>query len=181
MPDFRFDKDTHTYWLGVARLPSVTQILDAVGLISPYGKRQDAAVRGTLVHLASQYIFENRLNREQLDDQLKGYAKSLDLWIQGSGFQARHCEVSGYHKELLYAGSWDVDGMLPPHGEWLIDLKSGVPSAWHKYQTAAYKGILGRPVHRGALYLQKSGKPAKFRLHDDPQDWPKFVSFLKEL
>lgn len=177
-PEFRFQESDHTYWLGSVQLPSVTQIISSCGLISEWSKDPAAAERGTDIHLAAKYLFQGVLDWSTVSMEIMGYIVSLDKWIEQTGVQVESCEVAGYNKQYLYAGSWDVIGRIPEYGRILCDLKSGPPTAWHPLQTSAYTGIAGRGLKRGGLYLQKDGSMAKFQPHKDTADWGKFLAAL---
>lgn len=172
-----FDPDTHTYTIGDERLPSVTQVIDRVGLIPSSQKNSDAAHRGKMVHLAARYLFEHRLDWSSVASPIAGYVCSLDKWISATGFSARECEGRGWHRVHRYAGQWDVVGKME-YGEVLIDIKTGAPAKWHGLQTAAYVEITGRALKRGSLYLQQDGSIAKFVAHKDEADFARFLACL---
>lgn len=174
--ELRLDEE-HRYWLGEIRLPGVTGVLDACGLVSSFAKQERARLRGTLVHVACRYLMEGRLNWATIP-QIMGYVVSCDRWLQQTKFEIRGCEVMRHHPELLYAGTWDFEGLHERLGYMIIDLKSGAPEDWHKYQTAGYAGLHGKSPRRGALYLQEDGTCAKFRFHNESVDWHKFLACL---
>lgn len=177
--NFRFDPIDHSYWLGATKLVSVTQVLDSHGLISSFAKDGNAAFRGSMAHLACRYLLEQRLDWSTVSDAIMGYVISLDRWLEHSGFEPKHCEVSSYHPELLFAGTDDVEGIHPKLGDCLFDLKTSVSCArWHEIQTGGYVVLKQRPFARGCLHLRKDGKAAKFHPHDKETDPRDFVSCL---
>jgi len=177
-PAFTFDPSGHVYRLGDIEIPSVTRILDTVGLISSYSKDPVAAERGTDIHLAAKYLFQGILDWSTVSMEIMPYVVSIDRWLEATGYVANSCEGSDWHKTLLYAGSWDTEGLIPKHGNTIIDLKSGVPARWHRWQLAGYKGLVGRGKKAGSLYAQKDGSMAKFVSHNDPVYWQQFISAL---
>jgi hypothetical protein len=182
-PEFVYTDATHEYKLVWADgreeiLPSVTFIIDYFGFINDFSKQQYAALRGTMAHLAAQYIFFNRLDWSTVDPSILGYCNSLVLWLKLTGFVAEAVEQRLWHPLLKFAGSYDVKGYMPDGSRWIIDLKSGVVAKWHFYQTSAYLILEGGYRRRGSLYLRKSGKIAKFKEHEDPRDEGKFLSML---
>lgn len=178
MSELRFESATHQYFLGDLELPSVTRIIESHGLISSYAKDEAAALRGQLAHLACRYLFENRLDWSTVSIDIMGYVLSLALWLEWSGFKAEACEEILWHPTLWYAGTLDVRGIHPSYGKLLIDLKSGSPENWHKYQTCFYEMMVPGYHKRGALYLKKSGKIARFIPHDDYTDKANAISLV---
>ena len=172
MNEFRFDETDHSYWLNSVRIPSVTQILDAVGLISDFAKQPLAAERGKLVHLACKYLGQGILDWSTVDRSILGYVQSYEKFLTQTQWLARAVEVSLYDKDYLFAGSFDVDFTEG----WLVDLKSGVKAKWHPLQTAAYHRLNGGKGKRGTLYLQADGSMAKFEQHSDRTDLARFLA-----
>ena len=175
--ELRLDPEHH-YFLGERRLPGVTEILDAHGLISPFAKQERARLRGSLAHLACRYLMERRLDWSTIGMDVVPYVVSCDRWLEETRFEVEACEVMDYHRELLYAGTYDFRGLHPKLGPMLLDLKSGVPEGWHPWQLAGYAGIAGLHLYRGGLYLQKDGSRARFVPYRDRMDWPKFCAAL---
>ena len=186
MPSYRYLGDLHEYWVDfedghTEQYISATQLLDYHGLISEYGKNKEAALRGNMVHLASRYRFENRLDWASIDERILGYVQSLDLWVKATGFVAEDCEVRIWNDHLKLAGTYDVKGCMPDGGKFLIDLKSGVKEEWHRYQVALYLILEGGYRRRGCLYLKEDGDMAEFVSHDDPMDMVNAISLLNVL
>lgn len=178
VPELRFDEERHKYWLGPVELPSVTGILDRVGLVSPFAKNDEAAKRGQKVHLAGRYLLEGRLDWGTVGMNIMGYVVSLDRWIETTHFELEACEVMVHHKFLMYAGTYDLKGMLPKYGKVLFDLKTGSCELWHELQTAGYELAEGGHRKRGCLHLQKDGRIARFYEHPNRADRGNFISCL---
>lgn len=81
-----FDELTHRYTLAGERLPSVTQILQASGLIDfskiPGPILLGAKARGTAVHKALHYYNEGDLDVEEFCAMFPEYAPYVEAWIQ---------------------------------------------------------------------------------------------------
>jgi len=181
----RFEELAHEYYLDDTytggcslKLPGVTSVIDHFGLISDYGKQQWAALRGTYIHEAAHYLFENRLDWSTIDAAIRGYLVSLQLWVLLTGFFPEQCEFRLWHEVLLFAGTIDVKGHTREGSRFIIDLKSGVQEKWHEYQTGGYLLLHGGFLRRGCLYLQQDGSIARFREHKDYADVSRFVSML---
>lgn len=89
-----FDKLTHTYQLDGVRLPSVTQILQASGLIDfskiPSRILLEARDRGSAVHEALHYYNENDLDVDAFCADFPDYAPYVQAWLAfraESGFE----------------------------------------------------------------------------------------------
>lgn len=183
MPTFRYDPEKHEYFADhpdgrSEKYISVTGLLDYHGLISDFSKDKDAALRGSMAHIAARYLFENRLDWASVDARILPYLHSLDQWIKLTGFVAEACEVQIFNEQLKLAGTYDVKGYMPDESRWLLDLKTGVRERWHESQTALYLILEGGYRRRGSLYLRKSGKTANFKEHDDPNDASMAISLL---
>lgn len=176
-PQLTFDPVLHKYHLGQVELPSVTGILDALGLISFYAKDEAAAFRGTMAHLACRYLLEKRLDWSSVGQLVMPYVVSLDRWLEASGFEPEACEVMGYSPVYLFAGTYDVRGKHPKIGRCLFDLKTGEQCAlWHRLQTVGYEIIDGGHYRRGCLHLSKTGKVARFVPHREAVDRQRFMA-----
>ena len=183
MPTFRYIEESHEYWADYPdghseKYISVTGLIDYHGLINEYSKQRDAALRGSLAHLAAQYIFENRLDDNSVDEAIAGYCESLRAWIRITGFVAEACEVRIFNEHLKLAGTYDVKGYMPDGTRYLLDLKTGIACRWHAWQTAGYLVLEGGYRHRGSLYLRRSGRIANFTAHEGQADEANFISML---
>jgi hypothetical protein len=183
IPTFRYDAEKHEYWADhengrSEQYVGVTGLIDYHGLISEYSKNQQAALRGQYAHLAGRYRFEDRLDWGLLDDQIRGYIQSLDLWIKLTGYVSEACEVQIFNEQLKLAGTYDNKGHMPDGARILLDLKSGVRERWHELQTSLYLLLEGGYRRRGSLYLRRSGKIARFHEHTNPSDEAMAISML---
>lgn len=177
MSEFRFEEETHSYWLGSRRIPSVTQALNDAGLISDFAKDEWAASKGTVVHKCCALLAQGKLDFGSVDERILGYVLSYQKFLEHTEWIARAVEMQDYDRDLCYAGTFDVDF----ESGWLFDLKSGAPAKWHSIQTSAYGRLcqtLGDQRHRGTLYLQSDGSMPKLVEHKDRNDWRVFVACL---
>ena len=75
-----FDNSKHEYRFNGVVVPSVTQILKAVGLSDysyiPTGVLQIATERGTVVHKIIEWYEQDILDASSIDPELKGYFES---------------------------------------------------------------------------------------------------------
>ena len=134
---FRFLEETHEYFLADTPIRSVTQVLADVGMVDYRFGNENAALRGTYVHRATEMIDKGTLDWEGLDDILRPYCEAYRKWKEEAHPEIILSEKPMYHAKYLYAGTLDrvirLNGSLV-----LIDIKTGVPSAATSVQVAAY-------------------------------------------
>lgn len=179
----RFDADTHTYWLGQRRVPSVTQILQPVSdfsMVKPEVleyKRQ----LGTAVHLATELYDKDDLDFGSLDTTVEAYLAGWILFRQETGFEVEKIEQRVFHPSLFYAGTLDRTGILFGDSA-VLDVKTSaslMPAVG--MQLAAYQEALAagpektKPKKRFAVQLKPDGKYS-LKEYDDPADWATFLS-----
>lgn len=142
-----FDEARHAYTLegpGAAPrvLPSVTEILRAVGLIDlsriPAHYLDAARDRGTRVHHAAHHLSEGTLEWSTVLEEERGYVEACAAFLTSSGFVMSAQEVRLYSAVLGYAGTTDALGYW--QGEPAdADYKTGDPNlVAAQYQLAAY-------------------------------------------
>lgn len=183
------DSEAHAYRLGERVLPSVTQILAAVG-IADFSKPwfTDAVKeRGTFVHEAIALDNEGDLDDETLDPALVPYVTAWRQYRTDSSCTVEFWEQPICDPDLGFAGT--LDGIVVTKTSQgrelrtLIDIKSALyPSAGP--QVAAYKrcapALYGRPVilSRAVLQLNADGS---YKVHPliDPLDEHVFLSALR--
>lgn len=179
-----FDADTHTYWLGDAKVPSVTTILKAVSDLDaiPPAILAHAAERGTAVHLGCELYDNDDLDWDSVSEELVPY---IEAWVDfraTTGFKPILVESRVFHSGLFYAGTLDRTGVL--YGDLaVVDIKTTATMyPWVGMQLAAYQEALhvsmpDEPKHtkRYAVQLKDDGR---WKLHEykEPTDWPTFVA-----
>lgn len=167
-----FEAKGHVYRLNGEAIPSVTQVLSEVGIISDYMSQiaEEHRRRGNLVHQATAWADDP--NEADADpDHLKelGILGYVESWAAVAGqFTFRHIEQRMAHPVLKYAGTPDrilLDGRP-------LDIKSGGPDCWHKVQLAGYSVLYGaQPKGKQAeggidVYLHRDGSPATIQSHN---------------
>lgn len=164
-----FDEQTHTYTLEGRVLPSVTQILDAVGLIDKQWYTEEASQRGTNIALATELLDQGNLDRETLETDFPGYVGYVDAWqdfLTTSAAEVIWIERAVFDRALQYAGT--LDRLVRITGvNYVLDIKTGSPCSWHAIQTAAYASTLWEAWPRDlglsggfgrmAVYLKEDG------------------------
>jgi len=137
MEKFRFDPESHAYYLGSVRIPSVTQIISGVGLISDFARNDAAAERGTLVHLALALFGANKLDFSTVDERIMGWVLSGVRFYESMKFKPVVLETPDYHPDYLYGYTFDGIGSSSM-GDILIDWKTGKKTRATALQLAAY-------------------------------------------
>ncbi|MBI5193251.1 MAG: hypothetical protein HZA08_07410 [Nitrospirae bacterium] len=182
MNNFRFDSETHTYWMDNRKLPGVTGILTDAGLINTDWFQEEHANRGTAVHTACLYWLQNDLDEESLDPQLAGYLEGFKEFMHKSGFSPEMSlvEKPRYDALKLFAGTPDLPGYMNSLPV-IIDIKSGGVYPYHALQLAAYKILLRvngfQALKRYVLQLRPNGS-SKLHEFKDINDEGVFLAAL---
>ena len=139
-------------------LPSVTEILQDVGIIDATWFTPEACERGSNVHRICQLHDEKDLVEGSVDPSLKGYYAAYQKYLAESGIDVwSWIECPAMDPLLTYRGTSDRLATARPRI--LLDLKTGAPLPWHALQLAAYVNMLADPYSydRVGLYLRDNG------------------------
>jgi hypothetical protein len=153
----------HRYFADGKELRSVTQVLDAAGLISQFCKDDEAAARGTEVHRLCALDDEHRLDLRTVPVQLRGYLRAWRKYRQDTGFKPYLIEHRVDCLEYGYSGRFDRLGYTPGGIGTVLDIKtskSGAVPAYARLQLVAY-GLAydhRRVFERTAVSLRPGGK-----------------------
>jgi len=161
MLNFDFDPEKHEYSRGGVVIPSVTQILQGVGLvqydgIDPWILQHKAAI-GKAVDLACTYYDQGVL--DTVPDLYAGY---VEAWKKFTKDTRIEIEFIRYQKlaELdgMYYGMEADRGGTINGQRYVIDIKTTVKEevSW-RYQLAAYEIGLGGVWTRMAVQLREDG------------------------
>lgn len=171
-----FDHARHEYFLDGPRVPSVTEVLHASGLIDlsqiPSFVLERARRRGSAVHQLVHYFNESDLDWGSVDPEFKGY---MDAWIRyatETRLRVLLCEYRIASRRHRVAGTLDLLAIIGDEG-WLIDYKTGDPDdVAADFQTGAYLGMAFEwacedPRLAQALALYPRWRRAAVRLRKD--------------
>ena len=131
-PPLILDKATHTYRRGSVVLPSVTQVLEDVGIIDYSflpGETRDAALeRGRKVHTLTQYDDEGDLDESTVRPELMPYLDGWRKFRGESGIGQRQIILIEHAMmyEFSYAGT--VDRVFD--GAFIVDIKTNAIPWW---------------------------------------------------
>lgn len=180
-----FDPESHTYRVGGAVVPSVTQLLRPVGFdydTIPQYRVEYAAQRGTAVHLATEFDDDGDLDDESIDLEILPYVQAWRRFREESGFQVFRSEVRVYSERHGFAGTFDCLGVL--NGRLSI-VEKKTTAALHPstaIQVSAYMRAFneGKPRDEQAkrcysVWLRRDGT---YRLdeHDPDTHWGAFLA-----
>lgn len=158
MSKFRFDPETHTYYMDGVAVPSVTQVLP----YNFYGNaKEETRLKGEYVHKAVEYYNLGELDEETLDPVLIPYLEAFKT-AQAS----------------IVPGIWDIKSGSPQPvnalqlSAYKMLVTEGVTETEERVKAPAFEVRLYHPVYRfagtvdivtglkniGVIYLQDNGK-----------------------
>lgn len=178
-----FDEPTHTYKVDGRVVPSVTQILKAIGCVDTRWYTDEGRERGKAIDTLTELHDKGELDIEAAEvycPQYVGYVKAWIAFRAETGFETYRAQVKVANTRLGYAGTLDREGRFcgaSVTGLIIVDLKSGAPEWWHPLQTQGYAECVGDRCRRGCVYLGRNGK-AKWIEHDDPADAAGWLAYL---
>lgn len=111
--EFRFDEESHRYWLAGREMPSVSSILRSSGIVDyrgyPVVDRQRYLERGRAVHAACSEIIQGTFIEDSLlwTPEYEPYIQSFKAFLVESRAKPLLTEVSVYHRGFWYAGRLD--------------------------------------------------------------------------
>ena len=180
-----FDEAAHTYTVEGVVLPSVTQVLQDVGVIDygfiPREERERYLQRGRAVHLATELDDAGELEEESVVPAIAGFLAAWRRFRSESGFVPELIEYRSYNPSLGYAGTLDRSGKIG-QSLYLLDIKTGHSPWWVAIQLAAYCYFFNRPLlyRRIAVEVHDDGtyKVSEFQSSKTRQDFDVFTAAL---
>ena len=173
-----FREADHTYWEGNQRWPSVTEILQAEGLVDTTWFDEWSRTRGTYVHQAIKLYNKGELLEKDLDERLAPYLNAWRQFRQNSDIEIIASEKMVYSELWQYAGRLDLFCKINGEDS-IIDLKSGAVDASVALQLAAYAMCFENyySIKRYGLSL-KGGRPSivAFKDYKDFEIWRALVA-----
>lgn len=181
-----FIPETHQYRIGDMVLPSVTQLMQPLSQ-AKYGTidaevMEKAAKRGTAAHEAIEFYAEYGIRDCPAEAEV--YLDAFVGWYHQAKPQVVATEQPTYHRELLYAGTVDlqarVDGKLT-----LIDYKTtaAINDMLTRVQLEAYDRALAsqgiQVEEKAILHLRKDGS-YRYKSYPkrDMEAWQTFCALL---
>lgn len=176
--ELQFDEAEHLYSVDGRIIPSVTQIISAVGLYKFDFVSSDtlavAAERGRNVHTMIEYYEQGDLDESTIDPELRGYFDSYLSMKRSIGMpRPDKIEMRAWSEKYQYAGT--LDQMFG--GTWINDHKTGLPSPVHGLQLSAYWLMLHpdmreKPYKLTCDYLFRDGAEGQLVEYPyEPRPW----------
>lgn len=173
----RYIDADHSYWLDGQRVPSITQMLEQVGLVDATWFTAESRDRGTMIHdLCSAYDYGTLHDPEEVTEEYRGWVKAYVKAKSMVRFEILAIEEALAHPHYRYAGRIDRR-LIIYSAQGLMELKSGVKEKAHAIQTALQAmlaelecGIPAEMLSRYALYLRGNGK-FTLEQHKDSRDF----------
>ena len=136
-PGVEFEEEGHAYTVGGVRVISVTEALEAAGLVdtkwfTDFGRR-----RGSAVHKASQYLIEGSLDLNSIDPKIQGYLNAYQAFASDTGFKPLETERRVWSPTRRFAGTLDLLGNLDNRFA-ILDTKTGKLMAVTGIQLTGY-------------------------------------------
>lgn len=149
------DRTTHKY---SPLLPSVTEILQAAGLIDVAWFTVEARERGSAVHRACELYDRGILDFESLDARIEPYVRAyMAFRANRKEEKFEWIETPMMDQARVYAGT--PDRILQSKSRAVWDLKTGGEQRWHSIQLAAYVHLFEDEFtyDRFCIYLKNDG------------------------
>lgn len=135
--EFRYVDETHTYFLGERKLPSITGILRMCGYVDPSWYTEEARNRGSHVHLAIKFLNKQTLDWSTVIDRYMGYVIAYEKFVREWNLRLTMFELPLYHPDLLFGGTPDLVGTCLDNVPCIVEIKTGPVNKWAALQTAA--------------------------------------------
>lgn len=181
---FRFDAESHTYWVGDRQVPNITSMLQQVGKVDPKYYTDEHRERGRIVHALTADVDLRAVNPHTLVSPFRGYVLAHVAAMDRLKPTVLEVEVPDVHPQYKFGGRPDrvvkVFNVLS-----VLDEKSGREEKWHAVQVALQAILKGwryglRPetIQRFTLYLSNSGD-FKNKLHPKRSDFDEAYEIIR--
>lgn len=170
-----FDAETHTYHLDGIRVPSVTQIVNAV---VPFGFAIDPwyLKRGTALHRAIDLFHAGRLDETTIDESYAGKFDAYQKFRAETKCETAASEIALGSKRYMFAGTLDAILMFDGCDLVLGDWKGSVtPSA--DLQLGGYSILL---KESGEKIFSGVNRGVGVQLNDDGSYKCRWIDSLKK-
>lgn len=180
-PVVTFDESRWLYVVDGRGLPGITSRLRACNVIDDAYFSDEAARRGTAVHLLTQYVDEGDLDLASIDARLVPYANAWERFKADTGFATAHePELPVASVALGYGTRIDRVGTIAKTAadrRIVLNLKTGSAQPWHAIQVAgeaiAYSetyGVRLGLLERATVQLKPDGT-YRFNRYEDRRDY----------
>ena len=153
-----FDEAKHEYSKGGTIYPSVTTILQDVGLVDITYFTEESAMRGTYVHDCLKLLDENvPLVMMDIGEDIEGYINAYLKFKKENDYKIIESETHHINETMRFAGT--PDRVCTLNGkDAIIDIKTGAKCDWHCIQLSGYKLLVNdAKLLLYGLYLKDTG------------------------
>ena len=182
--DLKFDPQKHLYTLNGQVLPSVTQIISAVGLTEyddvPKASLDVAAERGRIVHECIEWYEHGELDETSIDPELRGYFEAYRRMRTAKMLPDKATELEVPHCSPKYGYAGTID-MHFADERWIHDHKTCKPSPTHGLQLSGYWLMLhpdfnDKPEHLTCGYYTRNAEWTIKEYPYEPLAWLAILS-----
>lgn len=178
--NLNFDEDQHLYYTDAGVIvPSVTQVLEDVGIVDKQWFNDQAKIRGTYIHKATELHDKKTLVEKSLDPILVPYFEAYKKFLHDTGFVPELIEHMVYCVRYGYAGTLDRSGIWPGVGRVFLDIKSGYAPDWAALQLAAY--VMSEPFDYDMIFTLQLKDNGTYAIHEHRHNGNNFTQFLYAL
>ena len=167
--------ENHIYRLNGEVLPSITQVLQDVGIIDysflAPDQREAALANGRLIHLQTE-LDDKGLLDESIADM--GFIDGWRAFRREWEFTPTIREKMLYHPQYFYAGTPDA-----ANAEMVVEVKTGKAQSWVRFQLAAQAALCNVRI-RVCVELPGNGtfRATRFTAADYRRDFDVYLSAL---
>ena len=164
----RFDEEKHAYYWNDKKVPSVSEILQKVGLCKDYtGISPFYAERGAATHLAIKYFLKGTLDEDSLDPVVRPHFEAFRAYWSKHRHKPIQIEEPLYDENWKYAGTPDL-----VCEDMIIDWKcSKNHDRVAELQGEGYKVLVGPPIRFRVVQLMDSGNYEVFDYGEKIEYW----------
>ena len=129
LPDFCFNRLTHTYYFKKQVIPGFSKIKEICGIgENKFSNKPEYAERGSFIHLLCEGVAMKKMDWNKLEQMygengeeihryghISGHVRSYDRFLEHYKFKIKHCEKPMYHPNMLYGVTEDNIGEFHPN------------------------------------------------------------------
>ncbi len=121
---YRFDEDSHTYYIDGVEVVSVTQALNEAGMIDSKWWTEWARHRGSTVHKCLEFLVKGTLDLNSVYPKIQGYLDAYERFRDDTQFVCAEVERHVWSPSQQAGGTLDQIGRLRD-GTAIVDTKTG--------------------------------------------------------
>lgn len=145
--DIQFIEDSHEYFIGGVKYPSVSEIIKDAGMMHTYPRNfgETAMNRGKAIHLLFDDYLMGQVDYSRVSKEGLSLIEGLRRFIENENIIFLDCETICGSVEERFAGKYDAR-FSHADKKINVDWKSGEIYDWHQYQLAGYMLLSGATI-----------------------------------